>query len=159
MFLGGLDTSSELLRYSSERRDFLPENNFLSQANRIDYSRDRQWVAWTDDKGRLWRARVDGSEMLQLTPDSMQVFLAHWAPDGKHLALMAREPGQAWKIYLIQGDGGSPQLLIQENRNSADPSWSPDGMSIVFWACARSDGQRERFASDPITGSSDSCGH
>lgn len=132
IFFVGLDTRSELLRYSSERRDFLPENNFLSQANRIDYSRDRQWVAWTDDKGRLWRARVDGSETLQLTPDSMQVFLAHWSPDGKHLALMAREPGQAWKIYLIEGDGGSPQLLIQENRNSADPSWSPDGMSIVF---------------------------
>jgi len=132
IFFVGLDTRSELLRYSSERRDFLPENNFLSQANRIDYSRDRQWVAWTDDKGRLWRARVDGSETLQLTPDSMQVFLAHWSPDGKHLALMAREPGQAWKIYLIECDGGSPQLLIRENRNSADPSWSPDGMSLVF---------------------------
>jgi len=132
IFFVGLDTRSELLRYSSERRGFLPENNFLSQANRIVYSRDRQWVAWTDDKGRLWRARVDGSETLQLTPDSMQVFLAHWSPDGKHLALMAREPGQAWKIYLIEVDGGSPQLLIQENRNSADPSWSPDGLSLVF---------------------------
>jgi hypothetical protein len=70
--------------------------------------------------------------MLQLTPDSMQVFLAHWAPDGQHLAIMAREPGKAWQIYSIPSGGGSPQRLLDENRNAADPSWSPDGMSVAF---------------------------
>jgi Tol biopolymer transport system component len=132
IFFLGLDTRSELLRFSRERKEFLPENNFLSQASRVDFSRDRQWVVWTDTPGRLWRARVDGSETLQLTPDSMQVFLAHWSPDGKHLAVMAREPGKAWQIYSIPSDGGSPQRLLEENRNAADPSWSADGMSIVF---------------------------
>jgi Tol biopolymer transport system component/DNA-binding winged helix-turn-helix (wHTH) protein len=132
IFFLGLDTHSELLRFSPERKEFLPENNFLSQASRVDFSRDRQWVAWTDTPGRLWRARVDGSERLQLTPDSMQVFLAHWSPDGKHLAVMAREPGKAWQIYSIPSGGGSTQRLLEENRNAADPSWSADGMSIAF---------------------------
>ena len=132
IFFLGLDTHSELLRFSPERKEFLPENNFLSQASRVNFSRDRQWVAWTDTPGRLWRARVDGSERLQLTPDSMQVFLAHWSPDGKHLAVMAREPGKAWQIYSIPSSGGSPQRLLEENRNAADPSWSADGMSIAF---------------------------
>jgi Tol biopolymer transport system component len=62
----------------------------------------------------------------------MQVFLAHWSPDGSRLALMAREPGKAWQIYMIASGGGGPQRLLNENRNAADPSWSPDGMSIVF---------------------------
>jgi len=62
----------------------------------------------------------------------MQVFLAHWSPDGKQLALMAREPGKAWQIYSISNEGGSPQPLITENRNSADPDWSADGQSLVF---------------------------
>jgi Tol biopolymer transport system component/DNA-binding winged helix-turn-helix (wHTH) protein len=132
VFFLGLDTHAELLRFSREKKQFLPENNFLSQASRVDFSRDRQWVAWTDTPGRLWRARVDGSERLQLTPDSMQVFLAHWSPDGSRLALMAREPGKAWQIYTIASGGGGPQRLLDENRNAADPSWSADGMSIVF---------------------------
>lgn len=132
IFFLGMDTHSELLRYAPERKEFLPANNFLSQASRVNYSRDRQWVAWTDTAGRLWRARVDGSEMLQLTPDSMQVFLAHWSPDGAHLAVMAREPGKAWQIYSIPSGGGSAQRLLEENRNAADPTWSADGMSIAF---------------------------
>lgn len=132
IFFLGLDTQSELLRFSSERKEFVPESNFLSQANRLDFSPDRQWVAWTDAPGRLWRARVDGSERLQLTPDSMQVFLAHWSPDGQTLALMAREPGQAWHLYSVPGSGGSPQLLLKEDRNAGDPSWSADGGSLVF---------------------------
>jgi Tol biopolymer transport system component/DNA-binding winged helix-turn-helix (wHTH) protein len=132
IFFLGLDTQSALQRYSVEKKEFVPENDFLSQANRVDYSRDRQWVAWTDAQGQLWRARIDGSQKLQLTPDSMQVFLAHWSPDGQHLALMAREPGKAWQLYTVPADGGSPQALLDENRNAADPGWSADGMSLVF---------------------------
>ena len=132
IFFLGLDTQSALLSYVADRKEFAPENSFLSLASRVNFSRDRQWVAWTDAQGRLWRARTDGSEKLQLTPDAMQVFLAHWSPDGKQLALMAREPGKAWQLYSIPADGGNPQLLLQENRNAADPSWSADGNSIVF---------------------------
>jgi len=132
IYFVGLDTQSELLRYSADRKEFVPENDFLSPAARVNYSRDRQWVSWTDAQGRLWRARIDGKEKLQLTPDSMQVFLAHWSPDGKQLALMAREPGKAWQVYSISNEGGSPQPLITENRNAGDPDWSADGQSLVF---------------------------
>jgi Tol biopolymer transport system component len=132
IFFLGLDTRSELLRYAADRHEFSPENNFLAQANRVNFSRDKQWVAWTDAQGRLWRARVNGEEELQLTPDPMQVFLAHWSPDGKQLAIMAREPGKAWQLYSVPADGGSAQPLHPENRNAGDPDWSADGQSIVF---------------------------
>lgn len=132
IFFLGLDTQSELLHLATDRHEFVPENNFLSQANRLDFSPDRQWVAWTDTPGRLWRARMDGSERLQLTPDSLQVFLAHWSPDGQSLALMAREPGKAWHLYSVSASGGSPQLLLKEDRNAADPCWSNDGTTLVF---------------------------
>ena len=132
IFFLGLDTQSELLHYAADRREFLPESNFLTQANRVNFSRDRQWVAWTDAQGRLWRARVNGEEELQLTPDAMQVFLAHWSPDGHQLAIMAREPGQAWQLYSVPTEGGSPQPLHPEKRNAGDPDWSADGQSLVF---------------------------
>lgn len=134
IFFLGLDTRSELQRLSADNRnEFAPEDSFLSCANRVDYSRDRLWVAWTDRDGKLWRARAaDGAEKLQLTPDSMQVFLAHWSPDGHRLALMARESGKAWQIYLVGADGGTPERLLKETRNVADPGWSADGRSLVF---------------------------
>jgi Tol biopolymer transport system component len=128
----GLDSRSETQRYDPERREFLPTHNFLSAAGRISFSRDRQWVAWPDLNGRLWRARVDGTEKIQLTPDSLQVFLAYWSPDGRQLAMMAREPGKAWQIYRVSADGGSPEQLLHEDRNAGDPSWSADGQSLVF---------------------------
>jgi Tol biopolymer transport system component len=99
---------------------------------RVDFSRDRKWAAWTDNTGHLWRSAADGSARLQLTPDSLNVFLARWSPDGSKLALMARAPGKAWQLYMVDADGGEIEPLLRESRNAADPSWSPDGKEIVF---------------------------
>ena len=131
IFFLGLDARSEL-EHLDPAGQLVPEKGFLSSAVRVSYTRDGQWVAWTDSNGDLWRARSNGDEKIQLTPDSMVVFLARWAPDGKHLALMAREPGKAWQIYTIGTDGDDLRPLLRESRNAADPSWSPDGKSLVF---------------------------
>jgi Tol biopolymer transport system component/DNA-binding winged helix-turn-helix (wHTH) protein len=131
IFFLGLDGRSELESLSPSG-ELIPERGFLSAAVRVDYSRDGNWVAWTDSSGQLWRARSDGSELLQVTSDNFDVFLARWSPDHQRLAIMAREPGKAWQIYLISANGGDPQPLLSESRNAADPSWSPDGRSIVF---------------------------
>jgi Tol biopolymer transport system component/DNA-binding winged helix-turn-helix (wHTH) protein len=128
----GLETQSILQRYDAGRREFVPVPGFLAEANRIEYSRDRLWVTWTDAQGRQLRAKADGSELIQVTPDSLQVFLGHWSPDGKKIALMAREPGMAWQIYTVAADGGAPERLLRESRNAADPSWSADGQQIAF---------------------------
>jgi Tol biopolymer transport system component/DNA-binding winged helix-turn-helix (wHTH) protein len=132
IFFLGIDARSEMKRYSPDTRTLTPVLGFLSTAIRVDYSRDSKWIAWTDDAGLLWRARADGTEKLQLTPNSIDVFLARWSPDASQIALMGREPGKAWQIYLVKADGGQPERLLQETRNAADPSWSPDGQSIVF---------------------------
>ncbi len=130
IFFLGVDTHSELQRYHSDRKEFAPERTFLAEASRVTYSRDQRWVAWTDPQGHLWRARAQangpdspaGSEKLQLTSDTFEVFLAQ----------LGHEPGKAWQIYLMSADGGIPERLLPENHNQADPSWSPDGRSLVF---------------------------
>jgi Tol biopolymer transport system component/DNA-binding winged helix-turn-helix (wHTH) protein len=128
----GLETQSALLEFDSKRKAFVPVPEFMAAANRVEYSRDKQWVIWTDQQGHLWRARADGSERIQVTPDSLEVFLARWSPDGKQIALMAREAGKAWHIFTVAPDGGTPVRLLTETRNEADPSWSNDGQQIVF---------------------------
>jgi Tol biopolymer transport system component/DNA-binding winged helix-turn-helix (wHTH) protein len=131
IFFLGTDARSELDMVSASG-ELVAVKGFLESAVRVDNSRDGRWVAWTDSNGLLWRAHPDGSEKLQLTPDTLDVFLAHWSPDGRRLAVMAREPGKAWQLYLTAVDGGDLQPLLKEQRNAADPSWSADGQSLVF---------------------------
>ncbi len=133
IFFFGADPPMGMQQYAGEQAGFRPAQPFLVDANRVTYSRDGQWVAWTDPVGKLWRARAsDGSERLQLTPDYLDVFLAQWSPDGNRLAIMARAPGRAWQIYLVNKDGGSPETLFKDARNAADPAWSPNGQQLVY---------------------------
>ncbi len=127
----GVDSTSELFRLTSTR-ELVSERDFLSTATRLEYSRDKGRVAWVDQSGRLWCATAQGEKELQLTPDDLDVFLAHWSPDGSRLAIMARAPGQVWRIYLINATGGAPVPLLTAEHNAADPSWSPDAQSLVF---------------------------
>ncbi|MGA9671483.1 MAG: winged helix-turn-helix domain-containing protein [Terracidiphilus sp.] len=133
IYFYGSDEPSGLQRYDGEQLGFRPERTFLADANRVAYSHDRQWVAWGDLAGRLWRARsADGSDKIQLTPNDLEVFSAQWSPDGSKLAIMARRSGETWQIYIANADGGRPELLMKDDRNVADPSWSADGKVIVF---------------------------
>ena len=120
-------------QYAGEQLGFQPAPSFLAEANRVTYSRDGKWVAWTDPVGKLWQARAsDGSEKLQLTPDYLDVFLAQWSPDGSRLVAMARAPGEAWQLYMVNRAGGSPEKLFKDARNAADPAWSADGKRLVY---------------------------
>jgi len=128
----GLDAQSKLEHFDTRKSRFVPEDDFLSDASRLQYSRDGKWVVWVDQAGRAWRAQADGSERIQLTSDSLQVFMAQWSPDGQQIALMAREPRGAWQLYLVPAEGGSIRHLSTGVHNAGDPSWSADGKQIVF---------------------------
>ncbi len=133
IFFVGLNTRSELLSYDQELHAFVLYAGKLSNARRVEFSRDGQWVAWIkQDDNTLWRSRLDGSERVQLTARPLQVFMMHWSADDRHLALMAMEPGKTWQLYTINADGGQLKTLLNEDRNEADPDWSPDGKQVVF---------------------------
>lgn len=132
VFFVGHDLQSKLEVFDRAKQQFIPYKSFFSMARRVRYSRDGKWLAWTDVSGHLWRARADGTESMRLTPDLMDVFLAAWSPDGSYLALMARYPGGPWQLYTVNADGGSPKPLLHDDRNVGDPSFSPDGRSLVF---------------------------
>jgi Tol biopolymer transport system component/DNA-binding winged helix-turn-helix (wHTH) protein len=132
-FFIGLSSQSELLRYDTGARLFVPYGAPLSNARRVEFSQDGQWVAWIrQDNGSLWRSRTDGSGRMQLTSRPMQVFMMHWSPDARRLVLMARQPGMPWKIYTMDSDGGHLQEVLHEQRSEADPDWSRDGKTLVF---------------------------
>ena len=132
IFFLGLD-QPEGMQLFDGKGSYVAAPAFLANATRVSFSRDGMWVAWTDHDDRLWRARaMDGSDKVQLTPAYLDVFLAQWSPNGKQLAVMAREPKKVWKLYLVNADGGTPMPLLKEDRNAADPGWSADGNDLVF---------------------------
>ena len=101
-----------------------------------EYSRDGQRVQYTTHPEReLWVRRADGSQAVQLTKAPMQVGAGHWSPDGRVIALCARNaPDQPWRIYLVDAAGGDVRPACVRNCVGFDFTWMPDGKRIVFAA-------------------------
>jgi Tol biopolymer transport system component len=54
---------------------------------------------------------------------------ASWSPDGRWLAVAARE-GLGARVYKVPFDGGAPIRLVDSV--SSNPVWSPDGTFILY---------------------------
>lgn len=133
IFFVGTSTQYQLLQAVPHSSLFSPVDANLSAAVLASYSRDGQWVAWLDAAdSSLWRSRADGSERIELTTSALHIFTMRWSPDDQRLAVMAKEAGKPWKIYLIAADGGRPVPILSEDRNEADPAWTPDSKALFF---------------------------
>lgn len=63
----------------------------------------------------------------------MQVVTPQWSLDGTQIVFTDVEPGKNWRIYVIAATGGKVQEIMPSDPFAEiDPSWSPDGNSIVF---------------------------
>lgn len=132
IFFVGHDYQSQTERLDAPTKQFVPLQGFLAHAEHISYSRDHRFVLWLDPMSRLWRAQANGQDRVQLTPNSLHVFLANWSPDGTNVVLMARGPGSPWQIFVVNANGEDLHQLLRADYNVADPSFSADGKAIVF---------------------------
>jgi len=133
VYIGAGQERRELMRYDQKLRQFLPLLPGVS-GQWVSYSNDGRWVAYvTSPERSLWRSRSDGSEVLQLTPQSIIVTSApHWSPDGTRIAFCGAPRGSPPSAYVIPATGGEMEMVNSASFLEGGPSWSPDGKSLLY---------------------------
>jgi Tol biopolymer transport system component len=130
VFVVTAQVRGELVRYDSASHQFTPYLSGIS-AMGVNFSRGWKWVTYVAyPEGTLWRSKVDGSERLQLTFPPLFVAQPRWSPDGTRIAFMGQQPGKPFSVYVVPGEGGTPEQPVPGE--GADPNWSPDGNSLLF---------------------------
>jgi serine/threonine protein kinase/Tol biopolymer transport system component len=114
-----------MMSYDAHEKRWTPFLGGLS-ASEIAISPDKKWFAYIRfPQGDLWRARVDGSDRLQLT--TQFAAMPAWSPDSTQLVFADFD-----EIYKVSVDGGPVEKLTSEGHTEVGPAWSPDGKSILF---------------------------
>lgn len=89
-------------------------------------------------KTSIWMVGVDGTGLRQVVPNRAYGWelIGHpeWSPDGTEIVLFAGKL-RAPQIYILDADGTSPRAVTNRVGQNLDPSWSPDGQSILFVGC------------------------
>lgn len=105
-------------------------------------SRDGRVVFQSNRLGgwKLFVARLDGSELRQLTAGPGEDVTPVWSPDGTQVAFAStRGGGDKEDIWVVRADGTGLRNVTNNPAGDSHPSWSPDGRMIVFCS-TRGDG-------------------
>ncbi|MGH8129500.1 MAG: TolB family protein [Steroidobacteraceae bacterium] len=86
-------------------------------------------------------ARLDGSELRQLTSGPGADATPIWSPDGTRV-VFASDRGGNEDVWIVRADGTDLRNLTNHPASDSHPSWSPDGRLIVFCS-TRGDGEND----------------
>jgi Tol biopolymer transport system component len=140
--LSPLDSTGQLRRISltEEGADFDVTLDRASEHLLYSSTRHRE----TSD---LYRQRIDGSAITQLTDDASNDVMPALSPDGKTIAFASDRSGN-WDIYLMDADGGPAVQLTRDRTHDIHPSFSPDGKHLVYSSLSDRSGQWQMVVID-----------
>jgi len=130
LFALGGNEHNELVRFDSDRKQFLPMLGGVT-AFWPDYSPDSNWVVYYSGS-QLWISRPDGTDRRQLTSEAHFPEMPRWSRDGKEILYVAGRPEPTGRMYLISASGGAPRPVSTGDLVPDEEDWSPDGTSIMF---------------------------
>lgn len=107
-------------------------------ASFVDFSRDGQW--FTDvvyPEGTLWRSRLDGSKMLQLTFTPIETMVPKWLRNGQYLYYLRYGPESAVMRVRVsdrqEQEVASLKGILQTGRLAGlEFGLTPNGAPIVL---------------------------
>ena len=123
-------------------------------------SPDGEWVAFGALRGGnsdIWKAKLNGDSLTQLTKDSANDHHPQWSPDGKSIVFASDRSGN-WDIWMANCDGSGARQITNAPELDVQPMVSPDGTLIAFmsdrsgkrdiWLIPIGGGQARRFTHD-----------
>jgi len=143
-------SGGESKQYRTNKGKTINQLGFLS-GNRV--SPDGKWIVtstWTKadtnninvdwPTSKIWKLSVDGEDAIQVTntPGNFWDSSPCWSADGKkidfvHTELIKKDIFGDSRIYIIDSNGGEPELLDPNPCNwTAHLIWSPDGKMIAY---------------------------
>jgi len=101
---------------------------------------------------RIFLAKADGSSRLQLTAPSTGDAdrSPAFSPDGTRIAFVSDRDGGFPEVYVMNVDGSSVRRLTTNTVADGNPSWSPDGSTILVERCCPQDSS-DLYAIDVAT--------
>ena len=129
---------------------------------RIAYTRyqvvSHPW-SWREGSGEIFVMDLATRQVLQLTHNSMDDYLPHWAPDGQRLVYATKEisypsqnsgPVYEYSLRIVNSDGSGDTALFACSAGCGWPDWSPAGDRIAFSESAtrRAEGDDQRLLSE-----------
>jgi eukaryotic-like serine/threonine-protein kinase len=102
----------------------------------VRVSPDGQWVAFDSDRSGnmdIYKMRIDGTGLQQLTRNPADEFQPSWSPDGRQIVFHSWRSGNR-DLYAMSADGSSERMLAGGPAHEFSGVYSPDGSQIVFYA-------------------------
>jgi dipeptidyl aminopeptidase/acylaminoacyl peptidase len=146
------EAAKPILRHVLSAQDTLR----INQVSSPHLSPDGQWVVFTmttrnmqdnDYKSttHVWKVKVDGAEIRQMTRGENNCTSPDWFPDGKTIAFLStrgkvrieeedEEKESRSQIFVMRIDGGEAWQLTEHKENIQSFRISPDGKKIAYTA-------------------------
>jgi len=84
-----------------------------------------------DGDHEIYVMDANGTNVTQLTRNTVRDATSAWSPDGKRIAFASNRDGD-YEIYVMNSDGSNVVKLTKNSIVDITPSWSPDGKRIAF---------------------------
>ena len=93
---------------------------------------------WSDGDGEIKVMDADGSNVVQLTDNTIEDATPAWSPDGEWIAFARSDDefpeSDIYDIYKMRADGSEVTQLTDSEAQEWTPTWSPGSSRIAFYS-------------------------